>query len=121
MLNNKSDIKTIIYLLSITGLFAYQWVSASFSIPIYIVYLFFSIAVSVIIHNHIHNPIWESRWLNIITDNWLTVFYGFPVFGWIPTHVQDHHKYVNKEPDQTRTYAVSEKNNILPCEIVPCL
>ena len=88
---------------------------------IYIVYLFLSVAISVIIHNHIHNPIWRSRRINHVTDHILTIFYGFPVFVWIPTHVKNHHKYVNKELDDTKTYRVSEKNNFLTLTSYPSI
>lgn len=112
MLPHRADLKTIFYILATAGLFFYQW-TAGFQWVIYILYLFLSIAISVIIHNHVHNPIWKSRRLNQVTDHVLTIFYGIPVFVWIPTHVKNHHKYVNKEPDDTKTYRVSEKNNFL--------
>ncbi len=50
--------------------------------------------------------------LNALQDYWLTLFYGFPVFGWVPTHNQNHHKFINREGDYTITYRVSEKNNL---------
>ena len=113
MLQHKADFKTIFYILATIGLFFYQWISLGFYWPVYMGYLFLSVAISVIIHNHVHNPIWKQRSLNHITDHILTIFYGFPVFGWIPTHVKNHHVYVNKQPDYTKTYWVSEKNNLL--------
>ncbi len=69
-------------------------------------------AVAIIAHNHNHVPIWRSRFLNILTDYWLTLFYGFPAFVWIPTHNKNHHLLNNKKGDYTLTYRVSEKNNI---------
>src|SRR5580658_8960452 len=72
-----------------------------------------AISVAIIAHNHNHVPIWRSRLLNILTDYWLTLFYGFPAFGWIPTHNKNHHLLNNKAGDYTITYRVSEKNNIL--------
>jgi fatty acid desaturase len=56
--------------------------------------------------------LWRSRLLNILTDYWLTLFYGFPAFAWIPTHNKNHHFLNNKKGDYTLTYRVSEKNNI---------
>ena len=41
------------------------------------------------------------------------MFYGFPAFGWIPTHNKNHDFLNNKAGDYTITYRVSEKNNIL--------
>jgi fatty acid desaturase len=59
--------------------------------------------------------------MNVLTDNWLTMFYGFPVFGWIPTHNSNHHVHINKEEDYTRTYQVTEKNNLLTLITYPSL
>src|SRR4051812_17560704 len=79
--------------------------------------LFMAISVAIISHNHNHVPIWRSRLLNIVTDYRLTLFYGFPAFGWIPTHNKNHHFLNNKQGDYTLTYRFSEKNNILTgCE-----
>jgi fatty acid desaturase len=56
---------------------------------------------------------WQSKVLNVLTDWWLTVFYGFPIFAWIPTHNKNHHRFNNREGDDSITYRVSEKNNFL--------
>ena len=72
-----------------------------------------AISVSTMTHNHQHLPMWKKKWLNILTDNWLTVFYGFPVFAWIPTHNLNHHRHINTEEDYTKTYRYSESNNLL--------
>ena len=76
---------------------------------LYIWQCFMAVTVAVMAHNHNHLSIWKNKWLNIITDNWITMFYGFPAFAWIPTHNTNHHVHVNKEPDYTKTYALSEK------------
>lgn len=117
MLRFKSDIKTLAYIVLISMLmvilFFYHSELPNYTLAIlYIIELLFSISVGVIVHNHRHVTIWKSRLANNITDCWLSVLYGFPVFGWIPTHLQNHHTYTNKEPDYTKTYAYSEKNNL---------
>lgn len=71
-----------------------------------------AISAGVIVHNHRHVPIWKNKTLNTFTDCWLTILYGYPVFGWIPTHLQNHHIHTNTDPDYTKTYAFSEKNNL---------
>ena len=71
-----------------------------------------SVSVAIIAHNHNHVPMWKARFLNILTDYWLTLFYGFPAFGWIPTHNKNHHSLNNKKGDYTITYRVTEKNNL---------
>lgn len=112
MLRYKADIRTVSYLIIIASMFAWQWVYG-FNIFVYIVYLHFSVAISVITHNHNHVNIWTKKWLNILTDWWLTVFYGMPIFAWIPTHNRNHHRHVNRIEDVTRTYRHREKNDLL--------
>jgi fatty acid desaturase len=79
---------------------------------IYALQLLAAVTVSVMTHNHKHLAMWKSNIMNIITDNWLTVFYGFPVFAWIPTHMINHHTHINTEEDYTRTYRFTDKNNL---------
>ena len=124
MLRYKSDIRSIAYILVIStilfilyqheGLLDSKWI-----ISLWIFQLIMSISVGVMIHNHKHLPMWKGKFLNIITDSWLTVLYGFPVFGWIPTHLQNHHIHTNKEEDYTKTYSFSEKNNLFNLIIYP--
>ncbi|MDA8980509.1 fatty acid desaturase [Chitinophagales bacterium] len=117
MLKNNKDIKSLIYIVITTSLFLFLWTQGKamnnglFTV-LYIWFLFMSISVAVMAHNHNHLPMWKSKIMNILTDNWLTVFYGFPVFAWIPTHNANHHKFVNKEPDYTRTWRFTERNNL---------
>jgi fatty acid desaturase len=80
-----------------------------------------AVIISTIVHNHQHLPIWYNKTANIITDNILTVFYGFPIFAWVPTHNANHHVHVNKEPDYTKTYMASEKNNLFRLLTYPTL
>jgi fatty acid desaturase len=112
MLKYKADVKTLLYIVITTTLFTLQW-HYGFNWLAYIVYLHFSVAVAVITHNHNHLNIWTKKWLNILTDWWLTVFYGMPIFAWIPTHNRNHHRYTNKEPDTTRTYRHTENNDVV--------
>jgi fatty acid desaturase len=95
-----------------TALLILQWKLATFQPLLYLWFLFMSVSVAIIAHNHNHVPLWRSRFLNILTDYWLTLFYGFPAFGWIPTHNKNHHHLNNKKGDYTITYRISEKNNI---------
>jgi fatty acid desaturase len=96
-----------------TALLILQWTSIGVHPLTYTVYLFLSVAVAVITHNHNHVRIWKSDLLNTFQDWWLTVFYGFPVFAWIPTHNKNHHKMNNRLGDYTITYRFSEKNNFI--------
>ncbi len=112
MLKYKADIKTLVFLSLTTAMLFFQWHFGFHVIP-FIISLYLAISVSVIAHNHNHVPMWSSKVMNNITDYWITLFYGFPAFGWIPTHNRNHHKFNNKEGDYTITYRFSEENNIL--------
>ena len=111
MLRYAADIRTLFYMVITTGLFLAQWLTDTWSPLMWFPYLFLSVAVTVIAHNHNHLPIWRNNTLNILTDYWLTLFYGFPAFAWIPTHNLNHHVLNNKLGDYTITYRVSERNS----------
>jgi beta-carotene hydroxylase len=113
MLRYKADIKTLIYMALTTALLILQWTSIGVHPVTYVIYCFLSVAVSVITHNHNHVRMWKWDFLNTLQDWWLTVFYGFPVFAWIPTHNKNHHKMNNRPGDYTITYRFSEKNNFV--------
>jgi fatty acid desaturase len=98
-------------MLATTLLFVAQW-QFGFHILSYTLYLFLSIAVTVIAHNHNHVPVWRNKRMNQFMDYWLTVFYGFPAFGWIPTHNMNHHSLNNREGDYTITYRFTEQNHL---------
>lgn len=112
-LKEKADVKSLIYIAITTGLFVSQWIWFGVNPFLYAWFLFMSVAVAVMTHNHNHLPMWRSKVMNVLTDWWLTVFYGFPIFAWIPTHNKNHHRYNNREGDDSITYRVSEKNNFL--------
>lgn len=59
--------------------------------------------------------------MNILMDYWLTVFYGFPAFAWIPTHNLNHHVLNNKEGDYTLTYRLTEQNHLLMLLLYPAM
>jgi fatty acid desaturase len=75
--------------------------------------LYFGFCAGVFTHNQNHCPMFKSRRLNTFYAAYLSIFYGFPTFAWIPTHNQNHHKYVNKAGDATITWRYSKKNTWL--------
>lgn len=108
-----ADIKSLVYVFITSSLLIAQWLWIGVNPVIYTWFLFMSVAVAVMTHNHNHLPMWRSKFLNLLTDWWLTVFYGFPIFAWIPTHNKNHHRFNNRKGDDSITYRVSEKNNLL--------
>jgi len=94
-----------------TGLLVFNWLTPFHWAP-FLLACFMAVTVTVMAHNHNHVRMWSSKFMNSLTDLWLTLFYGFPVFAWIPTHNMNHHRYTNREGDYTITYRISEKNNL---------
>ncbi len=113
MLRYPADRRTLIYMAITTSLLIIQWRIGPIQPLLYAWYIFMSIAVTVIAHNHNHVPIWRSKTMNAMTDYWLTIFYGFPAFAWIPTHNVNHHTLNNREGDYTITYRFTEQNTLL--------
>ncbi|MEO5928847.1 MAG: fatty acid desaturase [Candidatus Kapaibacterium sp.] len=121
MLRYKADWRSLVYMAVTTALLILQWQMGSINPFIYAFSLFMAVAVAVMAHNHNHLPMWKSKVMNGITDYWLTIFYGFPAFGWIPTHNMNHHSLNNREGDYTITYRYSEKNNLFTLMSYPSI
>lgn len=121
MLRYNADIRTLAYMVVTTAVFVLMWTMDSVHPLLYVTYLFLSVAVTVIAHNHNHLPIFRKKLPNIITDYWLTVFYGFPAFAWVPTHNMNHHALNNKEGDYTITYRLTENNHLLMLLLYPTM
>lgn len=121
LLRYQADVKTLVYMLITTALLPIQWYLGSVNPILYPIALFMAVSVAVMAHNHNHLPIWRSKVLNNLTDYWITMFYGFPAFAWIPTHNKNHHVLNNREGDHTITYRVSERNNFLTLITYPSI
>lgn len=126
MLRYTADLRSLLFLFITFALLVLLWqYGQEMTTGVWVFFfswqLLMAVIVSTIVHNHQHLAMWTNKWLNILTDNILTVAYGFPVFAWIPTHNSNHHVHVNKEPDYTKTYMVSEKNNLLTLLTYPSL
>lgn len=74
--------------------------------------LYLSYCAGVLTHNQNHCPTFVGRRANLFYGAWLSFFYGFPIFSWVPTHNQNHHRYTNGEGDATRTTRLSPRNTL---------
>lgn len=74
---------------------------------------YLALSAGVIAHNHNHCPTFKSRRANFVFGSWLSIFYGYPTFAWIPTHNLNHHKFVNKAGDATITWRYTNRHNFL--------
>lgn len=73
--------------------------------------LYLSYCSGVLVHNHSHCPVFRGRRANLLYGAWLSIFYGFPSFAWVPTHNQNHHRYLNGDGDVTRTTRHAEHDS----------
>jgi fatty acid desaturase len=113
MLRNSADARTVVCVLLAPALVIVQIVR-----PDWIVYLcwiscYLALACGVVAHNHNHYPTFRSRWWNQALSNLVSIFYGYPVFAWIPTHNQNHHRYVNRPGDDTITWRHGNNHDVL--------
>ena len=109
-----ADYRTLVW----TCLFAPAVVAIQFAKPELVPYLwwvscYLAIACGVIAHNHNHSPTMKSKRANTWFGNWISIFYGYPTFAWIPTHNLNHHKFVNKPGDATITWRYTNRHNAL--------
>ena len=67
----------------------------------------------VLTHNHVHCPTFVGRRWNVAYGAWLSLFYGFLIFSWVPTHNQNHHRYLDGDGDATQTTRLTPKDTLL--------
>jgi beta-carotene hydroxylase len=108
-----SDYRTILWTLFPPAAIAIQYARPELIPYLWWLSCYFALACGVIAHNHNHCPTFPDRGMNQAFGNWLTVFYGYPSFVWIPTHNLNHHKYLNTEGDATITWRFTNKHNLL--------
>lgn len=107
-----ADWRALLFLSLATAAVFVQWQLPETNWLLWAGAMFIRVTVTTIAHNHNHVGMWKNRMMNRLTDYWLTLFYGFPAFAWIPTHNLNHHKLTNKEGDYTTTWGIFEANNL---------
>lgn len=75
--------------------------------------LYCSYLSGVLSHNHNHCPVFVSRRANALYSAWLSFFFGFPTFGWVPSHNQNHHRFLNDADDASSTARNPRSDGIL--------
>lgn len=81
--------------------------------------LYCSYLAGVLTHNHNHLPVFHGRAANVAYGAWLTVFYGFPIVSWLPTHNQNHHRHHDGEGDATSTRRLAPVDGLLAALCYP--
>jgi beta-carotene hydroxylase len=110
---NTSDYRTLFWALVLFPLvpaIAYAWPAAlPWLLP---VALYTSYCSGVLTHNHTHVPVFTAPAANTAFGMWLSVFYGCPIAFWIPTHLENHHRYLDGPEDVTRTSRRAVKHDV---------
>ncbi|HEX6241415.1 MAG TPA: fatty acid desaturase [Polyangiales bacterium] len=110
---NSADYRTLLWVLVPPVLIALQLAR-----PEWVPYLsplsfYFALACGIIAHNHNHCPTFRGKRANHLFGTWISVFYGYPTFAWIPTHNLNHHRYVNADGDATITWRHTNRHNVV--------
>jgi beta-carotene hydroxylase len=121
MLRFKADLRTLAYLAATGLVLAVNWRLGVLHPLLYPLQLFLFFTTAVISHNHNHLSIWRSRAANLVTSWVISIFYGYPAIGWVPTHNQVHHKLNNAEGDSSRCPKVFKGNHLLAIIVYPTL
>lgn len=111
-LKNSADWRTLLWAVLGPSVVALQYARPELVKYLFWVSCYFALSFGVIAHNHNHVPTFKSKWANDWFGNWLSIFYGYPTFAWIPTHNLNHHRYVNTAGDATITWRFTNKHNI---------
>jgi len=74
--------------------------------------LYLGYCAGVLTHNHMHCPVFQGKRWNSAYSAWLSIFYGSPIFVWMPTHNQNHHRYLNGPGDHARTVTLAPNDTL---------
>lgn len=121
MLRYRADIRTLAYLAVTAALSVVQWNLGYIHPVLFPLSLFLGVATAVISHNHNHLGIWKNRTANLVTSYVISLYYGYPAIGWVPTHNQTHHKLNNRVGDTSYAPKVFKSNHLFALLIYPTL
>lgn len=112
LLRHPADRRTLVWafaLLPGVGALQYAWPSlALWLLPLG---LYTGFCAGVLAHNQNHRPVFRGRRLNHAYACWVSLFYGYPIFAWLPTHNRNHHTYVNRAGDAIATWRYGDRND----------
>jgi len=107
-----ADYRSLLWVVLTMALVAVQYARPDLAKWLWWVSCYFALSCGVMAHNHNHCPTFTSKGMNQVFANTISVFYGYPVFAWIPTHNLNHHKFVNRAGDATITWRFSNKHTL---------
>lgn len=112
-LRYSADFRTLLWVLAMPIVVAAQYLRPELCIYLSPLSCYLALTAGVIAHNHNHCPTFAGRRMNTVFGHWLSMFYGYPTFAWIPTHNLNHHKFVNRAGDATITWRHTNRHNAL--------
>ena len=119
MLRYRADRRTLGYLFLTSLVLSFNWWLGRVHPITYALQLWLFFCSAVISHNHNHVSMWKSRGANLATSYLISLFYGYPAIGWVPTHNQVHHKLNNRPGDSSRSPKVFAGNHLLALLVYP--
>jgi beta-carotene hydroxylase len=107
---NAADYRSILWALLMPTVLIAQYANPRLVTYLWPLSFYFAMAAGTMAHNHNHCPTFKSKRMNNLWALWISLFYGYPSFAWIPTHNLNHHKHVNREGDATITWRHTNRN-----------
>jgi fatty acid desaturase len=107
-----ADYRTLLWVVFATAMVALLYARPELAPWLFWVNCYFAVTCGVMAHNHNHCPTFAKKGMNQLFASVISVFYGYPVFAWIPTHNLNHHKFVNRAGDATITWRFSNKHTL---------
>lgn len=108
-LRYSADLRTLAFVGGWFALLATLW-TVGFHPVAYAGLLVLSLSMGPIAHNHVHGGTFRNKTVDQLFTYVVTLSYGYPVVAWIPTHLQNHHVYGNRDGDETATWRYTERN-----------
>jgi fatty acid desaturase len=116
-MRHSADWRSLAFVATYYGLFAYQWFAAPTSTwlaaPLLLVTCVMSFLCAVITHNTIHAPVFRERAANRVLQVVLSLSYGSAVSAFVPGHNLSHHRFTQTPRDVMRTSKVRHQWNLL--------
>lgn len=107
---NPADYRSLLWALLMPTVMVAQYANPHWLPYLAPVSFYLAMAAGTMAHNHNHNPTFKNRRMNAFYAAWISLFYGYPTFAWVPTHNLNHHKHVNRAGDATITWRHTNRN-----------
>jgi len=111
LLRHRSDRRTLVWAVAMPVVAFLPYFRPGLALWLCPLACYLALSAGVIAHNHNHTPTFRDRLGNSLFGNWLSIFYGYPTFAWVPTHNLNHHRMVNKAGDATITWRFTNAHN----------